>query len=732
MALLRSCIFLLLLLIVEGLSAQHSIAREMNEVVLTGIRNDFARPTVHARNLFHTSVAMYDAWAVYDDTAEPYLLGKTVDGFANELLDFTMPTDIAAARTEAIAYAMYRIIRQRYRRSPDWFFTEIDLEQVMTDHGYDTAITSTDYTTGLPAAMGNHIGALILEYGLQDGSNEGLSYDNQYYEPVNDQLVMKFAGNPDINDPNRWQPLSIDLFIDQSGNTIPSGAEDFLSPEWGNVNPFAMTESDRTTYMRDGDTYQVYHDPGTPWLIDPDSGEMDTEAYQWGFSMVARWAAHLSPADDVMIDISPGSLGNVDIADYPTDFASYQSFYDFDNGGDISEGHTMNPHTGQAYATNMVPRGDYARVLAEFWADGPDSETPPGHWFTLLNYVTDHPDFERKYRGQGNEMDSLEWDVKSYLIMGGAMHDCAIAAWSAKGWYDYLRPVSAIRYMCDQGQSTYPDSTNYHVAGIPLIDGFIELITDPTDPLYDDGENAGKIKIYTWRGPDYINNPNTDEAGVGWILADHWWPYQRPSFVTPPFAGYVSGHSTFSRAAAEVLTLITGDEFFPGGIGEFVAEENDFLVFEEGPSQEVILQWATYRDASDQTSLSRIWGGIHPPIDDIPGRLMGDVIGKTAVAFAEDYFNISTSLEVIPSTDLELTIIENPITSGNKIRLSVKEEIYIQEIQVIDLQGRMLQVTPQRQSNTGFAIPTSSLPKGLHILNVIGRDWQTALKISIL
>ena len=130
----------------------------------------------------------------------------------------------------------------------------------------------------------------------------------------------------------------------------------------------------------------------------------------------------------------------------------------------------------------------------------------------------------------------------------------------------------------------------------------------------------GKIKLYTWKGHDYIDDPYVEAAGVGWVLAENWWPYQRPSFVTPPFAGYVSGHSTFSRAAAEVLTLFTGDAYFPGGMGEFEAIKNEFLVFEEGPSVDVVLQWATYRDASDQCSLSRIWGGIHPSADDIPGR----------------------------------------------------------------------------------------------------------------
>jgi hypothetical protein len=80
------------------------------------------------------------------------------------------------------------------------------------------------------------------------------------------------------------------------------------------------------------------------------------------------------------------------------------------------------------------------------------------------------------------------------------------------------------------------------------------------------------------------------------------------------------------------MTLLTGDEYFPGGMGEFHAKKNEYLVFEEGPSVDVALQWATYRDASDQCSLSRIWGGIHPPIDDIPGRIIGMKIGPGIVS----------------------------------------------------------------------------------------------------
>ena len=69
-------------------------------------------------------------------------------------------------------------------------------------------------------------------------------------------------------------------------------------------------------------------------------------------------------------------------------------------------------------------------------------------------------------------------------------------------------------------------------------------------------------------------------------------------------------------------------------MGEFTATANEFLVFEEGPSQDIVLQWATYRDASDQCSLSRIWGGIHPPCDDLPGRRIGLEVAKHALNMA--------------------------------------------------------------------------------------------------
>jgi hypothetical protein len=107
--------------------------------------------------------------------------------------------------------------------------------------------------------------------------------------------------------------------------------------------------------------------------------------------------------------------------------------------------------------------------------------------------------------------------------------------------------------------------------------------------------------------------------------------------VTPAFPGYISGHSTFSRAAAEVLTALTGSEFFPGGLGGFKANPG-FLTFEYGPSVPTHVPFATYFDAADQAGQSRIYGGIHLRPDDYAGRRVGSHIGKQAISFIRTYF----------------------------------------------------------------------------------------------
>ncbi len=606
-----------------------SAARRWMEVLLQAIRNDYARPTVHARNLFHVSAAMYDAWAAFDAAANPWLLARSRAGTRCPLDALPATQDVADARRAALSYAAYRLIRHRFDSSPGARRIIRDADALMGHLGYDPDYTEANASLG-PAALGNRIGQCYIDFGLGDGANEANDYANVFYQPVNAPLEPDKPGNPNIADPNRWQPLALTEFIDQAGNPVDSEPE-FLSPEWGAVVPFALSDADLTVHRRDGHDYRVYHDPGPP----PMMGAAETEQYLWSHALVAVWSSHLDPTDGARMDISPASLGNN--APYPTRFADHPSFYPL-AGGDLSRGHAVNPATGAPYDPQVVPRGDYARVLAEFWADGPDSETPPGHWFVILNEVGDHPLLERRLEGDGATLEPLEWDVKAYFALGGAMHDAAIAAWGVKGYYDYVRPISSLRAMADRGQSSDPDAASYHPDGIPLRPGHIELI-EAGDPLAGtDASNVGKIKLLAWHGPTAIGDPATDSAGVGWMLAENWWPYQRPTFVTPPFAGYVSGHSTYSRAAAEVLTALTGDAYFPGGMSDFEIAAHEFLVFEDGPSVDMTLQWATYQDAADQCSLSRIWGGIHPPADDIAGRLIGIEVGRDAFELARRHF----------------------------------------------------------------------------------------------
>jgi hypothetical protein len=613
--------------------AGQSVARMWNEVLLVAIRNDFARPTIHARNLFHVSSAMFDAWSVYKIQTQGFLFGNEVAGFSCSATDFALPDDVLPHQEQTISFAAYRIIQHRFAFSPGSVETMTVADNLMQSLGYDLDDESLDYAKGSAVALGNYIANCYIEFGLQDGANESKFYANLSYQPVNPALVLgnSKSGNSSIVDLNHWQPLSIDGFIDQAGNRIDD-APTFLTPEWGQVVPFALSADDKTVFSRDGFDYQIYHDPGMPPLID----NSKSDQYKWGFSLVSIWSSHLDQSDGVMWDISPKNVGN--IAVYPISFTQFDEFYNQLEGGDPSTGYGLNPVTNQPYEEQMVPRGDYTRVLAEFWADGPESETPPGHWFVILNSVSDHQLFEKRWAGEGDVLGELEWDIKSYFAMGGTMHDTAVAAWGIKGRYDYIRPVSAIRAMADLGQSSDSSLPSYNINGLPLVQNYIELVT-ASDPLaIDNSQHIGKIKLYAWKGPDYVSNPMVEQAGVGWILAEQWWPYQRPSFVTPPFAGYVSGHSTYSRAAADLMTSMTGSAFFPGGMSEFEVTADDFLVFEQGPSVNMTLQWATYKDASDQCSLSRIWGGIHPPADDLPGRRIGSKIAIDSFELVQSYF----------------------------------------------------------------------------------------------
>lgn len=571
-----------------------SMARRWNEHILDAIRRDIPRPGVHARNLFHLSAAMWDAWAVYDEVADPYL--------ADDRIVVADPVEREAAREVALSYAAYRVLQHRY---PDLGQTGSDVtEACLADFmgvlGLDPADTHTDGDDAI--AVGNRIGAAYVGSFASDGSNEGANYaDTTAHSPVNGPLVVDRPG-ADCVDPDEFQLLNLAAAETQNGIVVDAGNQKYIGAQWGLVTPFAMTERAGTySWIDPGVPYpSVYSDDAPDWVLD-----------------VLRKHAALDPSLPATIDISPGAYGDNSLGQ---------------NDGD---GLDVNPVTGAPYAPNVVPLGDFARVLAEFWADGPKSETPPGHWNTLANKVSDDLDPSTLVIADlgGAPMDRLAWDVHLYMALNGALHDAAIAAWGLKRESLAPRPITLVRWMAEHGQRTNPSLPSYDPDGLPLEDGVVELITAessaPGQRHHHLRWHIGEVAVKTWLGEPGDRANVT--VGVGWMRAKDWFPYQRRTFVTPAFPGYISGHSTFSRAAAEVLTRFTGSPYFPGGLGEYRAPANGYLVFEDGPSVDVTLQWATYQDAADQAGQSRLWGGIHIWPDDSYGRQVGYQVGNLAM-----------------------------------------------------------------------------------------------------
>ena len=216
---------------------------------------------------------------------------------------------------------------------------------------------------------------------------------------------------------------------------------------------------------------------------------------------------------------------------------------------------------------------DRQKVIAEYWADGPSSEFPPGHWCTIAQYVS---------RQNGH---SLDQDVKLFFLVGNAVFDASIAAWAAKIEYDYVRPVTAVRYL-----------------------------------------KEGK-RVRAWAGPG---------QGTGGIAGEAWVPYQVPTFRTPPFAEYVSGHSTFSTAAAEVLRRFTGSDAY----GECETFPPGWSRVEPGvvPATEVTLCWPTFTAAAEEAGVSRLYGGIHFRQGNEAGLVLGRQVGQQVWDVAQEYF----------------------------------------------------------------------------------------------
>jgi len=217
---------------------------------------------------------------------------------------------------------------------------------------------------------------------------------------------------------------------------------------------------------------------------------------------------------------------------------------------------------------------DQQKVIAEYWADGPNSELPPGHWCLFAEFVAQR------------DKQTVDQSVKMFFAMTNAIFDASIASWDAKRIYDSVRPVTAVHYL-RKGQ-----------------------------------------QVLAWAGPN---------KGIQMIDGADWQPYQASTVVTPPFPEYISGHSVFSSAAAEVLKQFTGSNVFGGQV---VIKAGSSRV-EPGlvPAADVTLSWDTFADAADEAGVSRRFGGIHFVNGDLDSRLIGKQIGKQAWLKAVSHFN---------------------------------------------------------------------------------------------
>ena len=204
---------------------------------------------------------------------------------------------------------------------------------------------------------------------------------------------------------------------------------------------------------------------------------------------------------------------------------------------------------------------DRQKAIAEYWADGPNTETPPGHWNLFAQFVS------------ARDRNSFDDDICLFFALGNALHDAAISVWDAKVAYDYVRPISAVRFVY-----------------------------------------AGQ-QIQAWGGPG---------QGTRTIAGETFRSY----IGTPPFAEYTSGHSAFSAAAAAVLRAFTGSD----RLGTSFTFRARTSTVEPGltPATDVTLSWRTFDDAADEAGFSRRLGGIHFEHGDLASRRMGTRIGRQA------------------------------------------------------------------------------------------------------
>jgi hypothetical protein len=221
---------------------------------------------------------------------------------------------------------------------------------------------------------------------------------------------------------------------------------------------------------------------------------------------------------------------------------------------------------------------DEEKMIAEYWADGPRSELPPGHWNLFAQFVARRDDHGVREHG-------MERDIKLFFALTNAVSDAGCCAWDNKRTFDSVRPITAVRLLF-----------------------------------------RGRL-VHAWAGP---------HRGTRLIDGATWFPYQPTTFPTPPFPEYSSGHSNFSAAGAEILKRFTHSDRFGGSV-TFQAGSSRV---EPGavPASDLTLSWPTFSDAADQAGMSRRYGGIHFEQGDLDARATGRSAARQVWDKANDYW----------------------------------------------------------------------------------------------
>ena len=301
--------------------------------------------------------------------------------------------------------------------------------------------------------------------------------------------------------------------------------EAFLTPQWGTVNPFSLESGE-----------QLRPPNPQPFLL-IEEGTVNLEA------------GTITLENGEVVEISREIVGTIINPEF---IAQAEAVVDF--------------------SANLT---DQQKIVAEFWEDGGGTAFPPGTWMTFGQFVSARNDH------------SLDQDAKLFFTLANGVFDAGVATWEAKVFYDYVRPVRAIRTLGQLG----------------LIGEF--------------NSDLGGFAIQAWGGP---------KQGTQTILATDFITYQTPGKdPSPPFAEYTSGHSSFSAAGATILELLTSSDAFAASVTLAPGDSR----FEPGftPQEEVTLAWDTFSSAADEAGISRLYGGIHFAEGDLNGRTLGQQIG---------------------------------------------------------------------------------------------------------